>query len=91
MKKTSLGGYSGCKILLIEEESGCGGFVRKISSSKDYNIRLIEQKEKQKVFSSVIVRVPSVLDDGYTEDGLYYFDMEYIRGIALSERIKMLR
>jgi thiamine kinase-like enzyme len=31
-----------------------------------------------------------VLDSGYTEEGLFYFDMEYIQGITLAEYIKTM-
>ena len=36
------------------------------------------------------LKAPKVLNSGYTEDGLYYFDMEYIQGITLAEYIKTM-
>ncbi|SEH23212.1 phosphotransferase [Selenomonas sp. KH1T6] len=84
---TNLGGHSGCQILLCEDESG-ETFVRKISSSIDYNERLIVQKKKQESFHDGLIKVPQVLRDGYISNGLYYFDMEYVHGITLAEYIK---
>lgn len=84
MQITDLGGHSGCKILLCEEDDN-STFVRKISSSQDYNDRLKQQAEKQKSFNSTVIKAPSVKATGYTEEGLFYFDMEYIQGITLAE------
>lgn len=84
---TNLGGHSGCQVLLCEDESG-ETFIRKISSSIDYNERLLMQKEKQEQFSGGLIKVPKVLGDGYLSNGLYYFDMEYVHGITLAEYIK---
>ena len=84
---TNLGGHSGCQILLSEGESG-ETFVRKISSSIDYNERLLVQKEKQESFHDGLIKVPQVLRDGYLSNGRYYFDMEYVHGITLAEYIK---
>lgn len=87
---TDLGGHSGCKILLIENATR--NFVRKISSSKSYNERLIAQFKKQKNIYSCMsnFKVPEVFDYGYTKEKLFYFDMEYIHGITLAEYLKFL-
>lgn len=90
MRYISLGGYSGCKVILVEEKEGRGGFVRKTSSSIDYNDRLRIQKNKQECFKSEFVKTPKVFNEGYDDEGLYYFDMEYIHGMALSEYIKVI-
>ncbi|WP_415945848.1 phosphotransferase [Selenomonas montiformis] len=87
MIKTDLGGHSGCKIVLCEPDQG-DVFVRKISSSIDYNSRLKKQKEKQKKYHSNKIKVPKILNEGYQDDGLYFFDMEYIQGITMAEYIK---
>ena len=87
MTNTNLGGHSGCQILLCEDEDG-GTYVRKISSSINYNDRLLTQKEKQENFRDGIIKVPKVLRDGYLSTGLYYFDMEYIHGITMAEYLK---
>lgn len=87
MTNTNLGGHSGCQILLCEAEDG-ETYVRKISSSINYNERLLTQKEKQENFRKGLIKVPEVLREGYLSNGLYYFDMEYIHGITLAEYIK---
>lgn len=62
MNAIDLGGYSGCKILLIESEQG--NWVRKISGTVDYNPRLIKQCEKQANFQSPTVRRLRVFSKG---------------------------
>lgn len=89
MIKNNLGGHSGCTILLIEDENA-KAFVRKFSSDLNYNKRLQYQCNKQKEFVSDSIKAPRVLDEGYTEDGLFYFDMEYIQGITLAEYMKSM-
>ena len=86
---TDLGGHSGCNILLCEKENN-KVFVRKISSDKNYNKRLKMQAEKQASYSNPNIKAPKVLETGYTDDGLYYFDMEYSQGITMSEYIKTI-
>ena len=51
MSITNLGGHSGCKVLLCEEDDN-GIFVRKISGDIDYNKRLEIQAKKQSEFKS---------------------------------------
>lgn len=85
----NLGGHSGCQIFLIEDDEG-KVFVRKISKDKDYNDRLKKQYEKQASFLNDNIRTPKVYSEGYTEDGLYFFDMEYIQGITLAKYIKTM-
>lgn len=89
MNTYNLGGHSGCQIILIEEDDG-SVFVRKISKDKDYNPRLKIQSEKQAVFQGEPIKAPKVLNSGYTDDGLFFFDMEYIQGITLAEYIKTM-
>ncbi len=84
MHVRDLGGHSGCKIVLCELPDE-NVFVRKISSSIDYNKRLEIQAEKQKKFKSEYIKTPEILNSGMTDDSLFYFDMEYIRGITLAE------
>ena len=90
MQITDLGGHSGCKILLCEDESNFV-FVRKVSSSGEYNARLAAQARKQMAFAFPSIRAPKVYREGYTEDGLFFFDMEHIQGITLSEYMKSIR
>lgn len=89
MHTTDLGGHSGCQILLCETEENLV-FVRKISSNIEYNQRLIKQAEKQSLFNTPSIKTPKVLDRGYTKDGLFYFDMEYVQGITLAEYLKRI-
>ncbi len=88
MNVINLGGFSGCKILLIESVNG--NFVRKISSGKSYNERLFNQYQKQATFPCGVIRTPKVINFGYNEEGLFYFDMEYIQGVTLAEYIKTI-
>lgn len=89
MNSYNLGGHSGCQIYLIEDDDG-NTFVRKISKDEDYNKRLKVQSEKQASFNGEPVKAPAVLNQGYTEEGLYFFDMEYVQGITLAEYIKTM-
>ena len=87
MNTYNLGGHSGCQIFLIEEDDG-RVYVRKISKDKEYNSRLKIQSEKQANFSGEPIRAPKVFQQGYTDEGLFYFDMEYVQGVTLAEYIK---
>lgn len=89
MQMIRLGGHSGCRIFLCEMEDN-QSFVRKISRDPDYNRRLELQAEKQANFQSADICAPSIYRTGYTEEGLFYFDMEYIRGITLAEYMKTI-
>lgn len=87
MQTKDLGGHSGCRIIL------CGlnetvNYVRKISSDVNYNKRLESQCKKQQEYKNDNILVPQILEQGYTSDGLFYFDMEYVRGITLAQHIK---
>lgn len=89
MHVTDLGGHSGCKILLCETDDN-KTFVRKVSSGKDYNSRLQIQAEKQIYFKSDSIKAPMVYSTGTDENGLYYFDMEYIQGKTMAEYMKTI-
>lgn len=89
MHITNLGGHSGCKVLLCEDDNN-RTFVRKISGKKEYNSRLRIQAEKQGNFQSDSIRAPRIYGSGITADGLYYFDMEYIQGVTLAEYMKKI-
>jgi len=75
----TLHGHSGCNIMLLHQ-----GVVRKISPTLNYNKRLEYQMRKQQTFSHNILKTPQIYSWGYTTDGLFYFDMEYIPGISLN-------
>lgn len=71
-------GLSGCKLELIENN-----LLRKFSSSINYNSRLSKQIDKQNLFSKFILKnidTPKIINTCYND--LYYFDMEYIRGLS---------
>ena len=87
MEIIDLGGHSGCKILLYEINDN-EKFVRKISSNKEYNKRLEIQAKKQKNFNNQYIKTPKVINQGYNEGGLFYFDMEFIQGVTLSKYIE---
>lgn len=87
MNKYNLGGHSGCQIFLVENEDGTV-YVRKISKNIEYNERLEKQCKKQKLYRNGLVKSPKVLNQGFNEEGLFYFDMEYIQGVTLAEYIK---
>lgn len=89
MNKYNLGGHSGCQIFLMEDDDG-KVYVRKISKDKEYNHRLKSQSEKQASFCGDPIKAPKVFNQGYTEDGLYFFDMEYIQGVTLAEYVKTM-
>ena len=90
MSAQNLGGHSGCKILLMEDAIG-RNFVRKFSRDIGYNARLEAQCDKQEKFKDDGAKAPAVLNQGISDDGLFYFDMEYIQGITLAERIKSVQ
>ena len=80
-----LSGHSGCDVNLMSDQDL---FVRKVSASIDYNSRLEEQMRKQINFSSSFIKTPVVWRSGYTSDGLFYFDMQYIKGVSFFEYIQ---
>lgn len=84
-----LGGHSGCKILLMEDDDGFT-FVRKLSKDKEYNDRLKKQCEKQVSFNGGKIKTPMVYNSGLSEEGLFYFDMEYVQGMTLAEYVKTM-
>jgi len=89
MNSYNLGGHSGCKIYLIENDDG-SVYVRKISKDEAYNARLKVQCDKQASFSSGKIKAPVVYGSGINEEGLFYFDMEYVQGMTLAEYIKTI-
>ena len=86
MSQKSMGGHSGCQVILVEDNKKI--FVRKISKNVEYNDRLKKQCEKQENYKNQYLKSPRILDEGYTKDGLYFFDMEYIQGESLAEYLQ---
>jgi hypothetical protein len=83
---TLLTGYSGCVLWLYA--SPFGKFVRKISGTADYDRRLRRQCAKQARFRSDILETPRVLRHGTDVNGRFFFDMEYVAGFTLAERME---
>ena len=83
-----LSGHSGCGLLLYE--GGDGFFVRKISQKASYDFRLRKQFIKQQRFSSENFATPAILSYG-RENGHFYFDMQFIRGVTLAEYMKVIK
>lgn len=81
-------GHSGCKIFLHKQQNIY--FVRKISSSLQYNSRLMRQCLKQKHFNSLYLKAPKIYNYGYSDEGLFFFDMEYIQGVSLATALKKI-
>lgn len=89
MLKADLKGHSGCKIQLYQNQDGML-FVRKTSSDAAYNKRLEIQCKKQARYRHPRIKTPKVYGSGYDSEGLFYFDMEYVKGVALSQYIKTI-
>tara|TARA_B100001063_G_scaffold197302_1_gene189499 strand:- start:10778 stop:11632 length:855 start_codon:yes stop_codon:yes gene_type:complete len=70
-------GRSGCEIQLVKEKNP---FIRKISSSLNYNVRLECQCKKQNNFRLKSFKTPKIYNKGINSENLYFFDMEYIHG-----------
>ncbi len=79
-----LKGLSGCRVILNEKKNS----VLKISSGEGYNSRLQNQKEKQQEWGKISVpnvSVPGIINWGFSEEGLFFFEMEYINGRGYKE------
>jgi hypothetical protein len=81
---STLKGHSGCFLELIDFKNN--QIVRKKSMNIDYNVRLESQCKKQSDFKHKNIKTPKVISSGY-EKGLFYFDMEYVRGVRFSDFI----
>lgn len=88
MHEKKLLGHSGCDIRLVEQ--GLRRFVRKYSSSPEYNQRLKAQCAKQQTVGIGSFKAPKVMNEGVSDDGLYFFDMEYIQGVTLAKRLERM-
>jgi hypothetical protein len=81
-----LKGRSGCELNILEGEEGV--VVRKSSVSAEYNERLKKQAEKQQAYynrKSTLLQTPKVINSGYSEGNVYYFEMEYVKGEKFSD------
>lgn len=85
----SLSGHSGCHLYLYKDSDRI--FIRKDAGHKDYNNRLKRQFVKQKKFNLKDINTPKIYTYGLNENGVFYFDMEYINGITLSEYMRTIK
>lgn len=79
----TLNGHSGCSIS-VHEQNGYT-FVRKKSSSIEYNARLKAQYEKQAGHKFSSLYVTPTITSGYDSKGLFFFDMQYLNGVTLAK------
>lgn len=78
-----LSGFSGARVLLIRTEDEFT-FIRKISAGPTSNVRLQEQAIKQRLTAGLLAgyaATPGILHEGVDDQGHYFFDMEYVRGL----------
>jgi hypothetical protein len=82
-----LKGFSGCAILLVEDETGAS-HVRKIARDLSYNPRLLRQAAKQSAYpANDFRRAINVREVGVLPSGLAYIDMDYIPGVTAAEAL----
>lgn len=81
-----LRGNSGCRLELVRSATGTE-FVRKSAASIDYNVRLMEQMTRQESFQHSGVNTPEILGSGFSPNGTFFFDMQFIPGRGLHESI----
>jgi len=77
-----LTGFSGADVYRASRD-GQSWFVRKVAASAAVNSRLRAQAAKQRAFGqavSQVLKTPAILNEGEV-GGLYYFDMELVRGL----------
>lgn len=81
-------GRSGCSVEVINH--GSQFLVRKTSTKLGYNPRIKNQYEKQiQFFNDQLIpsiKTPKVVSSGYeTQNGMFYFEMQYIAGESYRE------
>ena len=79
-------GNSHCKVELFEESCG-RKFIRKTSTSFEYDLRLLRQCTKQRLFHRLHICTPQVYKCGKNSQGHFFFDMEFVDGQTLSEKL----
>lgn len=79
-------GNSHCKVELFEESCG-RKFIRKTSTSFEYDLRLLRQCTKQRLFHRLHICTPQVYKYGKNSQGHFFFDMEFVDGQTLSEKL----
>lgn len=83
-----LTGHSGCGLNLYKQERTI--FLRKDSGTPDYNRRLKKQYIKQNRFTLPGIKTPQIINHGH-ENGLFYFDMEFLNGVTLAEYMSSIK
>ena len=83
-----LKGHSGCGLNLYKQDNKF--FLRKDAGNALYNKRLKKQYIKQNKFELSGVKTPKIYDCGQ-ENGLFYFDMEFLNGITLAEYMSNIK
>ena len=88
-----LKGFSGC-VLEVRPSEG-GSLVRKISPTPDQNSRLEAEQEKLIMLSHISVEcglffVPKLLGSGINENGLAYYETEFVPSWGLDSRLPRL-
>ena len=84
-----LPGFSGAQIFVASHD-GKTWFVRKAAGAPATSLRVRAQAEKQRAWAlqrDQVFRTPSILDDGEV-DGLYWFDMELVRGVDAATHLR---
>lgn len=84
----SLTGHSGCGLNLYKQDEIV--FLRKDSGTPEYNRRLKKQFIKQNRFMLPGIKTPNILSHGL-ENGLFYFDMEFLNGVTLAEYMSSIK
>jgi aminoglycoside phosphotransferase len=80
-----LHGNSGARVAL--HAGARGSFVRKTAAGHPVNARLLAQAMKQSQLGRSGVTLPRVLLSGHDEEGLAFFDMEYIAGRTIADAV----
>ena len=83
-----LKGHSGCGLNLYKQNDRL--FLRKDSGNPAYNQRLKKQYIKQNKFELSGIKTPKIYNYGQ-ENGLFYFDMEFLNGITLAEYMSNIK
>ena len=80
---TYLSGFSGAQVALMESPDHSRRFVRKFAAGEAPIARLVDQKLKIERLARVLagqVSFPAILGER-TEQGFYWYDMEFVAGI----------
>jgi hypothetical protein len=82
--RLALTGHSGAELTLFDLDGR--SFVRKQARSASQNVRLAAQCEKLRRAHAAGIACPAVFQSG-GEDGLFWFDMEYVPADSLAHAL----